>query len=172
MIECQCFVCRQARDLDLPRGFIKEHPPEPPPMWRDVSGGAHRVYVDDGNVGVAGAAARDWAMLRLPTDSAERKRIPLGTGLIDYFPDALAEVAKVSQFGNDKHNPGEPLHHARGKSMDHEDCVMRHYVDRYGVDPASGLDEAAFMCWRALAFYQELLERRNDLPLPRGARPA
>ena len=109
---------------------------------------------------------------RLPLDSADRKRIPMGTGLIDYFPDALAEVARVSQYGNDKHNPGEPLHHARGKSMDHEDCIIRHYVDRYEVDPASGLDEAAFMIWRALAFYQQLLETRRKLDLPRGAWPA
>ena len=35
----------------------------------------------------------------LPTDSLERKAIPIYSGVIKYFPDALAAVAKVSQRG-------------------------------------------------------------------------
>ena len=62
----------------------------------------------------------------LPTDSVKRKRIPMCSGLLDYFPDACAAIAEVSHLGNEKHNPGEPLHHSRGKSMDHADCIMRH----------------------------------------------
>jgi hypothetical protein len=31
---------------------------------------------------------------------------------LDYFPDALAAVAQISYQGNQKHNPGEPLHWA------------------------------------------------------------
>jgi len=57
----------------------------------------------------------------LPEDSAERKGIPLVTGLLDYFPAALAEVAKVSVAGNEKPNPGQPLHWSRDKSNDHAD---------------------------------------------------
>ena len=53
----------------------------------------------------------------LPTDAKERKKIPVGSGVLDYFPAALAEIAKVSQAGNDQHNPGEELHWARGKSQ-------------------------------------------------------
>src|SRR4051794_30652788 len=55
----------------------------------------------------------------IEADSATRKTFPMCEGLLDYFPDACAEVAKVSFLGNAKHNPGEPMHHARGKSMDH-----------------------------------------------------
>src|ERR1017187_2483933 len=73
-------------------------------------------------------------LMGLPTVSAARKKIPLATGCIDYFPDALAAVAELSYIGNDKHNPGEPLHWARGKSNDHPDCLMRHFVDRWKMD--------------------------------------
>lgn len=104
----------------------------------------------------------------LNTDSTTRKNYPLATGVLDYFPDALAEVAKLSKQGNDKHNPGEPLHHARGKSMDHADCIMRHLVGRGGFDGETR--ESAAMAWRALALLQEELEAEFDLPLPRGAR--
>lgn len=117
--------------------------------------------------------------MRLPAASEERKAIPLTTGLLDYFPDALAMVAYVSHLGNLKHNPGEPLHHARGKSMDHADCISRHLVDRDSDDVIELADgtqvsvpHAGFLAWRALALLQELLEQRKGLPLPRGAWPA
>ncbi len=104
----------------------------------------------------------------LPTESAARKTYPMCTGLLEYFPDALAAVANVSFEGNEKHNPGEPLHHARGKSMDHADCIIRHLLNRGGFD--GKIRESAAMAWRALALLQEELERDLDLPLPRGAR--
>lgn len=103
----------------------------------------------------------------IDTDSATRKTYPMASGLLDYFPDALAEVAKVSYLGNQKHNPGEPLHHARGKSMDHADCIVRHLVGRGGFD--GELRESAALAWRALALLQEELENEMGLPLPRGA---
>jgi hypothetical protein len=105
----------------------------------------------------------------LPTDSAERKNIPLTTGVLDYFPAALAYVARISQQGNDKHNPGQPLHHARGKSMDHADCIGRHLVERGTIDK-DGLRHSGNLAWRALALLQEELEREEGAPLPRGAR--
>ena len=111
----------------------------------------------------------------LPTDSAERKRYPLASGLFDYFPDALAEVANVSWVGNEKHNPGEPMHHARGKSMDHADCILRHLSQRGEFDEVKIGDAAyrvrhsAALAWRALALLQEELEK-DGAPLARGAR--
>lgn len=78
--------------------------------------------------------------LVLPTDAARRKAIPIVRGCLDYFPAALAAVAELSRVGNDKHNPGQPMHHARSKSSDHADCIVRHLIDRGTIDPedASG----------------------------------
>lgn len=114
----------------------------------------------------------------LPTDSNIRKQIPMCSGLLDYFPAALAEVARVSWVGNQKHNPGENLHHARGKSMDHADCIVRHLTERGGYDVVviEGVEHrvrhSAALAWRALALLQEELEAEMGLPLPRGARAA
>ena len=104
----------------------------------------------------------------LETTSEERKKYPMARGLLDYFPDALAEVAKVSYLGNEKHNPGEEMHHARGKSMDHADCILRHLAGRGGWD--GEIRESAALAWRALALLQEEIEQELNLPLPRGAK--
>lgn len=111
----------------------------------------------------------------LPTDSAERKNYPLHAGCLKYFPAALAGVAKTSKAGNDKHNPGQELHHARGKSMDHGDCILRHLMDLDGLLAANAsqdevLAEANSLAWRALALSQELHERYGA-PLAPGAKP-
>lgn len=112
--------------------------------------------------------------MTLPTDSKARKEFPLHRGVLRYFPAALAGVAEVSKLGNDKHNPGEDLYHARGKSMDHGDCILRHLVDTEDLlaanaDPKMILHEANQMVWRALAFAQELHETFGA-PLAPGAK--
>ena len=104
----------------------------------------------------------------LPSDAAERKAIPLASGVLDYFTSALIEVAKVSQKGNDQHNPGQPLHWSRGKSMDHADTMQRHFAERGTID-TDGLRHSAKMVWRALAILQLEMEEAGA-PLARGAR--
>lgn len=104
----------------------------------------------------------------LPTDAAERKGVPLATGMLDYFTAALAEVARVSKAGNDQHNPGQPLHWARSKSQDHADCVMRHLAERGTVD-TDGMRHSAKMAWRALALLQTELEEAGA-PVSRGSK--
>lgn len=93
----------------------------------------------------------------LPTDPKGRKEYPIATGFLDYFPLAAAEVAHVSYIGNRQHNGNEPLHWARGKSMDHGDALMRHFIDRGRVD-SDGQLHSAKLAWRALALLQEELE--------------
>lgn len=119
------------------------------------------------------------ARLTLPEDSSARKEVPLYAGLLRYFPAALAGVARHSKIGNDKHNPGEELHHAREKSTDQEDCIMRHLMDigdmlaaaeRGTVMPGSILEEANALAWRALALSQILHERFANVPLAPAAR--
>ena len=93
----------------------------------------------------------------LPTDAADRKATPVYSGVLKYFPLALAEVARVSKAGNDQHNPGEPLHWARGKSTDHADCATRHLMEVGTID-TDGQRHSAKLAWRALALLQEELE--------------
>ena len=97
----------------------------------------------------------------LPTDKKERKQVPLATGLLDYFPDALAAVAHCSWQGNEQHNPGEPLHWAREKSRDHPDCLMRHFMER-GTTDDDGIGHSVKVAWRALALLQEEIENASN----------
>lgn len=115
----------------------------------------------------------------LPTDSLERKNYPIYSGCVRYFPAALAGVAKLSKQGNDKHNPGEPLHHNRDKSSDHTDCIMRHLIDLDGllaqlnsgteVSKEEILTEVSSVAWRALALSQ-LLHEQLGAPMAPGAK--
>lgn len=93
----------------------------------------------------------------LPTDKQDRKERPVARGLLDYFPDACAEVAHLSYVGNQQHNPGEELHWAREKSNDHADCIVRHLMERGTLD-GDGMRHSAKTAWRALALLQLELE--------------
>ena len=98
----------------------------------------------------------------LPTDPKERKACPITTGCLDYFPDALAEVARVSVIGNAQHNPGEPLHWAKEKSTDEPDCIVRHLIQR-GTRDTDGTRHSAKVAWRALAMLQREIDVENEL---------
>ena len=87
---------------------------------------------------------------------------------MDYFPSALIEVAKVSYQGNLQHNPGQPLHWARGKSTDQNDTIIRHFLERGKID-IDGMRHSAKLAWRTLALLQLELEAEGA-PLARGAR--
>lgn len=63
------------------------------------------------------------------TDYNGRKAMQIFEGAIMYFPKAFAAMAAVSVAGNAQHNPGEPLHWARGKSMDQYNTALRHMMD-------------------------------------------
>jgi hypothetical protein len=120
----------------------------------------------------------------LPTDSAARKRFPLARGPLAYAPAAWAGMARICINGNDKHNPGQELHHARGKSADHPDCIVRHLMDvqdivadfqrRAETPSPADLDqlreEIDQLMWRAACFTQEIHERYLGAPLAPGAR--
>ena len=124
-------------------------------------------------------------MTTLPIDSGERKNVPLFSGCIAYFSAALAGVARHSKRGNDKHNPGQPLHWSRGKSNDHADCVARHLLDIGDMlaaiqrqDPKTPtpqqieelLQEADALVWRSAALSQELYEKYGGAPMSAASR--
>lgn len=103
-------------------------------------------------------------------DAKTRKAVPICSGVFDYFPDALLAVAELSRIGNDQHNPGQPLHWARGKSGDESDALLRHLVDRGTID-TDGVRHSTKVAWRALANLQKELEAANPaLGISRGSR--
>jgi hypothetical protein len=93
----------------------------------------------------------------LPTDSRERKDMPIYSGLLMYFPLACAEVARLSKAANEKHNPGEPMRWSREKSSDHRDCAARHLIES-GIEDEDGFLHDAHLAWRAMANLQLALE--------------
>lgn len=92
--------------------------------------------------------------------SAERKEMPVQTVMAEYFPDALAAVARHSKKANDKHNPGEPMHWARDKSTDHLNCAGRHLMTPDAIDPDTQEIELVGATWRCLAALQLREEKR------------
>lgn len=93
----------------------------------------------------------------LPKHAADRKTYPIATGVMDYFPLAIAEVAHVSYQGNQQHHPDKPLHWDRSKSTDEADALMRHFLQR-GTSDTDGIRHSAKVAWRALAALEKELE--------------
>lgn len=93
----------------------------------------------------------------LPTEPKARKQTPIYSGVLKYFPKALAEVARVSYAGNEQHNPGQPLHWAREKSTDQHDCIVRHLLEA-GTFDTDGQRHSAKVAWRSLAALELELE--------------
>lgn len=96
-------------------------------------------------------------MSHLPSDAEARKRVPIATGVIDYFPKALAAVAAVSLAGNEQHHPGSHLHWDRSKSTDESDALIRHFFER-GTRDTDGHRHSAKVAWRALALLEKEIE--------------
>lgn len=131
-------------------------------------------------------------MTYIPEGDQERKDAPMFRGLAGYFPAALFEVAAHSLESDRKHNPGNPdgPNWAKGKSSDHEDCIMRHLIDAgprrsalralpawlLAVLPGSNARDARryhlrCLAWRALALLQEDCEATGAADGPSCVRP-
>jgi hypothetical protein len=117
--------------------------------------------------------------LSLGTDAKARKALPI-MRVLGYFTAALAGLTRHAVRGNAAHNPGESLHWARGKSMDHGECVIRHSFDLADImawlernpehpDRAAVIEMASHehdaRVWRALADSQEFYEKYLGAPL-------
>jgi hypothetical protein len=95
------------------------------------------------------------------TTHQDRKDRPVARGVLDYFPDAILEVAYTSKVGNDQHNPGQEMHWAKEKSTDHADCIVRHLMQRGTMD-TDGVRHSAKVAWRALALLQTELDKEKE----------
>lgn len=93
----------------------------------------------------------------LPTDAKARKAVPIYSGVLKYFPDAIAAVAECSRAGNEQHHPGEPLWWDKSKSTDEHDAMIRHAMEAGAVD-RDGIRHSAKVAWRALAALQREID--------------
>ena len=100
-------------------------------------------------------------MSHLPTDAECRKAVPIFSGVLMYFPDAIAAVAECSRIGNDQHNPGQPLHWDRSKSGDELDALLRHVMDA-GTWDNDNIRHSTKVAWRALGNLQKEIEQDED----------
>jgi hypothetical protein len=114
--------------------------------------------VDPKMIGEGGAPTRATI---LPVQADERKKFPIASGVLDYFPDALAALAYLSYKGNEQHNPGQSLRWARDKSGDESDTMLRHFLQRGTLD-TDGVPHSVKMAWRALAILQKELESKQS----------
>lgn len=121
---------------------------------------------NDPMIGRGGAPTRPTT---LPTDAKERKKYPLASGLMDYFPDALVAVSNVSYVGNFQHNGDVPLFWDRSKSQDEADTMLRHFAQRGTLD-ADGQRHMAKAAWRALALLQKEIEEDQRAQAEQEAR--
>tara|TARA_R100001510_G_C7559730_1_gene140230 strand:+ start:290 stop:745 length:456 start_codon:yes stop_codon:yes gene_type:complete len=94
----------------------------------------------------------------------ERKQMPVFSGVLKYFPDAIREVAKTSWIGNQQHHPDKPLHWDRTKSGDELDALTRHLMEAGEID-TDLIRHSAKVAWRALANLQKELEENGEAPL-------
>lgn len=96
----------------------------------------------------------------LPTEAATRKAIPIYSGFVKYFPDAIAAVAELSRIANEQHNPGEELHWAKEKSSDEGDALMRHQTEHGAgrLRDLEGVLHATKVAWRGMAQLQRLAD--------------
>jgi len=92
---------------------------------------------------------------------SDRKKYPVFTGVLKYFPDAIMEVARTSWAGNQQHHPDKPLHWDRDKSNDHLDAMLRHAIQAGHID-TDGVRHSAKVAWRALANLQMELEKTGQ----------
>lgn len=93
------------------------------------------------------------------TKAQKRKQMPVYSGTLKYFPDALKEISKASLAGNIQHGNGDKLHWDRSKSKDDLDALVRHLID-HSVNPMDddGILHLTKTAWRSLAALQKYLE--------------
>jgi len=94
----------------------------------------------------------------------KRKMTPMYSGLLAYFPDALALVARNSMVGHYQHNdPKDPMYWDRSKSADEMDAMIRHMAD-HSKNPRDkdGTLHMSKVAWRALAFVQKFIEEEES----------
>ncbi len=94
-------------------------------------------------------------------EAQDRKNTPIYSGVLRYFPDAIAAVARCSFVANEQHNPGTEMHWDRSKSGDELDALTRHLMDAGKMD-SDGIRHSTKVAWRALANLQKEIEAEKE----------
>ena len=97
-------------------------------------------------------------------ETKKRKMTPMYSGMLAYFPDARALVARNSMVGHYQHNdPADEMYWDRTKSADEMDAMIRHMAD-HSKDPydEDGVLHMSKVAWRALAFVQKFIEKEQS----------
>jgi len=91
----------------------------------------------------------------------ERKKIPVYSGFVKYFPNAMKEVAVCSRIANEQHHAGKPLHWDMDKSTDELDAMMRHLIDHISepIDD-DGIRHITKVAWRSMAMLERILTNK------------
>lgn len=92
---------------------------------------------------------------------AFREKPPVFRGVLQYFPLALAEVAKVSAHGAEKYTWNTEWKRGEEKYLWYSDALMRHLLAA-GRDEESGIPHEAHAAWNALARLEILLHNTLD----------
>ena len=102
--------------------------------------------------------------IALQLEKERRKNTPIYSGVVKYFPLALAEVARCSMAGQSQHNPDKPLAWDRAKSGDELDALMRHLTDHASgeIFDDCGTRHIVKCGWRILAFIQKTMEDEQE----------
>lgn len=103
-------------------------------------------------------------MSLFPKDPKERKKFPVYSGFVKYFPRAIAAISHVSWMGNEQHHPGTPLHWDMTKSTDEEDAMLRHLMEH---DAGETIDDKGYQVlaqagWRVMAKIERYLKLKEE----------
>lgn len=83
-------------------------------------------------------------------------------GFLEYFPNAIAEVARVSEFGAIKYDWGNWKFVNDGVNR-YTEALGRHLLSEDAIDEESNLLHAAHIAWNAMARLELILrELEND----------
>ena len=91
----------------------------------------------------------------------ERKQRRVFSGMLQYFPDACMEVGYISYISNEQHNPGEPMHWSKEKSVGTGDEIVRHLMDVETFD-TDGMRHRGKAAWRSLELLQREIEKERN----------
>lgn len=82
-------------------------------------------------------------------------------GFMQYFPNAIAEVARVSEFGAQKYAWGNWQFVHAGIER-YTEALGRHLLANEEIDPESELLHAAHIAWNAMARLELILKEKNN----------